>query len=160
MTVQRSFRKWENWYYFSTLTLPGKGRIRVENREFSAFCAVQNEWVVILPYLHIKNGSERVFRSVGTTKKDAEPKLCVFVISIVLLDFYAYDIALGYLSPLAVNVSLYSVLVSLAFGNVLKANCVSCRISYLYKQLPEPCSISTLLRRSWKLPSQRACSKP
>jgi len=57
MTVQRPFHKWENWYYFSTLTLPGKGRIRVENREFSAFCAVQNTRLkILLPYLHIKNG--------------------------------------------------------------------------------------------------------
>jgi hypothetical protein len=66
MTVQRSFHKWEKWYYFSTLTLPGKGRIRVENRGFSAFCAVQNAWVMILPYPHIKSGSERFFRSVCT----------------------------------------------------------------------------------------------
>jgi len=64
MAVQRSFHKREKWYYFSTLTLPEKGRIRVENREFSAFCAAQNGWVMILPYPHIKSGSERVFCSV------------------------------------------------------------------------------------------------
>ena len=40
------------------------GRIREEKRGFLAFCAVPNRWVMILPYHHIKSGSERVFCSV------------------------------------------------------------------------------------------------
>jgi hypothetical protein len=57
---------------FTARPAPWKNRRkRVENRGFFAFCAVQNRQVMILPYPHIKSGSERVFRSVCTDGSNA-----------------------------------------------------------------------------------------
>ncbi len=56
----------KKWEFQLRSYLVKKGRIWEEKRHFFAFCAVQNRQVMILPYHHFKNGSERVFLSVGT----------------------------------------------------------------------------------------------
>ena len=78
-------------------------RKRVENRGFFAFCAVQNARVMILPYPHIKSGSEGFFvrsepkmsASGGNRFTEISENLILTIYSIyaILLNRYLYNIS-------------------------------------------------------------------